>query len=134
MPFALRFRKSIADAGGEPYINDCCIAGDVVLGQLLPSLNRVYGPLEPTQEDWGWFVWFEHDGIKLAVDVFTHDHVAGEFEIHLTSRKPRFLRTAQVVDTPGLDSLRDRVVAALERWPVEQLTVERLDAGYRPTG
>jgi hypothetical protein len=133
MPYSIRFRKPLTSAGSEPYINDCCIGGDLVLDQLLPTLRDAYDPsLEATQEDWGWFVWFEHDGVKLAVDVFTHDHLAGEFEIHITSRRRRFLRSAQVVDVPGLDALRGRVVAALQRWPVDALTVEHLDENHYP--
>jgi hypothetical protein len=133
MPFAIRFVKPIAAPGSEPYINDCCIGGDVVLEQLLPTLREAYGEqLEATQEDWGWFVWFERAGVKLAVDVFSHDPAAGEFEVHLTSRRPRFMRSAQVVDVPELDELRDRVVAALERWQVDGLVVERLDEQHRP--
>src|SRR4026207_991759 len=87
MPFSIRFRKPVDVTEAEPYINDCCIGGDVVLGHLLPALRQTYGDLEPTQEDWGWFVWFEHVGVKLAVDVFTQDPLTNEFEIHLTSRK-----------------------------------------------
>ena len=129
MPYSVSFTKQIVSGGSEPYINDCCTGGDLVLEQLLPSLRERYGAdLAPVQEDWGWFVWFDRDGLQLAVDVFTHDHVSGDFEIHLTSRRPRWLRSAQVADTPELDLLRDRVVAALRQWPVETLTVERLDS------
>jgi len=128
MPYSVSFTKRIGPGGSEPYINDCCIAGDVVLEQLLPSLRERYGAdLAPVQEDWGWFIWFDHDGLQLAVDVFTHDHVNGEFEIHLTSRRPRWLRSAQVADTPELELLRDRVVAELRAWPVEALATERID-------
>ena len=133
MPYSVTFTKPLAGSSSEPYINDCCIGGDIVLDQLLPSLRQAYGPaLEATQEDWGWFVWFEHDGVKLAVDVFTHDHVSGEFEMLLTSRKPRFLRSAHVVDTPQLEALRDRVVGALRGWPVARLAIERLDERHQP--
>jgi hypothetical protein len=132
MPYSVRFLKRVATAGREPYINECCVGGDVVLEQLLPALRERYGALEPTQEDWGWFAWFERDGAKLAVDVFTHDPQTGEFEIHLTSRQPRILRSAQVIDMPELEYLRDDVVARLQAWPVRELTVERLDEKYRP--
>jgi hypothetical protein len=135
MPYSIRFTRRIASYSTEPYINDCCIGGDLILDQLLPTLRDAYGPsLEAIQEDWGWFVWFEHGGIKLAVDVFTHDHISGEFEIHITSRRPRFLRSAEVVDVPALDVVRERVVGALQRWPVEALTVERLDENHQPAG
>jgi hypothetical protein len=132
MPFSIRFRKPVDVTVAEPYINDCCIGGDVVLEHLLPALRQTYGDLEPTQEDWGWFVWFEHVGVKLAVDVFTQDPLTNEFEIHLTSRKARLLRSARVVDTPELEALRRRVVSSLEAWPVTSLIVERLDEKHMP--
>ncbi len=132
MPFSIRFRKPVDVTEAEPYINDCCIGGDVVLEHLLPALRQSYGDLEPTQEDWGWFVWFEHVGVKLAVDVFTQDPLTNEFEIHLTSRKARLLRSARVVDTPELEALRQRVVSSLEAWPVTSLIVERLDEKHMP--
>lgn len=132
MPFSIRFRKPVDVTEAEPYINDCCIGGDVVLEHLLPALRQTYGDLEPTQEDWGWFVWFEHVGVKLAVDVFTQDPLTNEFEIHLTSRKARLLRSARVVDTPELEALRQRVVSSLEAWPVTSLIVERLDEKHMP--
>jgi len=132
MPFSIRFRKPVDVTVAEPYINDCCIGGDVVLEHLLPALRQTYGDLEPTQEDWGWFVWFEHVGVKLAVDVFTQDPLTNEFEIHLTSRKARLLRSARVVDTPELEALRRSVVSSLEAWPVTSLTVERLDEKHMP--
>jgi len=132
MPFSIRFRKPVDVTEAEPYINDCCIGGDVVLEHLLPALRQTYGDLEPTQEDWGWFVWFEHVGVKLAVDVFTQDPLTNEFEIHLTSRKARLLRSARVVDTPELEALRRSVVSSLEAWPVTSLTVERLDEKHMP--
>ena len=132
MPFSIRFRKPVDVTEAEPYINDCCIGGDVVLEHLLPALRQSYGDLEPTQEDWGWFVWFEHVGVNLAVDVFTQDPLTNEFEIHLTSRKARLLRSARVVDTPELEALRRRVVSSLEAWPVTSLIVERLDEKHMP--
>lgn len=132
MPFSIRFRKPVDVTEAEPYINDCCIGGDVVLEHLLPALRQTYGDLEPTQEDWGWFVWFEHVGVKLAVDVFTQDPLTNEFEIHLTSRKAGVLRSARVVDTPELEALRRRVVSSLEAWPVTSLIVERLDEKHMP--
>jgi hypothetical protein len=132
MPYALTFRGPVAPADLEQYINECCIGGDVVLEQLLPLLGERYGKLEPTQEDWGWFLWFEHAGVKLAVDVFTNDATTGEFQLHLTSRKPRFLLGARVQDTPELEALRELVVKGLEAWPVAGLEAERVDDKYDP--
>ena len=127
MPFVIRFRKPVNVADDEPYLNDCCVGGDVVLDRLLPSLREKYGALEPTQEDWGWFLWLQDDRVQLAVDVLTQDPITSEFEIRLTSRKPSLFRSARVIDTPELETLRARLVAQLEAWPVAALTVERLD-------
>ena len=70
--------------------------------------------------------------MKLAVDVHTHDSEAGEFQIQLTSRRPRRLFGAKVEDTPELERLREDVVSRLNAWGVAQLSVERVDEKYRP--
>lgn len=132
MPYALAFRKQVAIPDREQYINECCIGGDLVLDRLLPALRSTYGDLQSNQEDWGWFAWFEHSGVKLAVDVFTNDPEAGEFQIHLTSRKPRFLFSSKVEDTPELEGLRQLVVRELEAWTVGELRIERVDEKYMP--
>ena len=132
MPYALTFRKPVTILDREQYINDCCIGGDVVLDQLMPSLKVRYSDIQSNQEDWGWFAWFEQSGVKLAVDVFTNNEATGEFQLHLTSRKPRFLLGAKVEDTPELEQLRQLVVKELEAWSVVQLQIERVDDKYMP--
>ena len=127
MPYALRFRKGLAVTDREQYINQCCIGGDIVLDCLLPGLRAKYGDIQSNQEDWGWFAWFEHAGVKLAVDVFTEDHEAGEFQLHLTSRRPRLILGSKVEDTPELEELKTLVTGALEAWPVAGLAAERID-------
>jgi hypothetical protein len=131
MPYIVSFVKAVQVAEPEQYINDCCIGGDIVLDGLLPVLRERYGSdLQSNQEDWGWFAWFEKSGVKLAVDVHTNDHKAGDFQLHLTSRRPRLLLGAKVQDTPELEQLRELVVSRLQSWPVERLTVERVDEKY----
>lgn len=49
MPYAIRFVKSVVIADREQYINDCCMGGDIVLEQLLPSLAARYGNLKSNQ-------------------------------------------------------------------------------------
>jgi hypothetical protein len=133
MPYIVGFVKAVQVADPEQYINDCCIGGDIVFDELLPALRERYGSyLQSNQEDWGWFAWFEQSGIKLAVDVHTNDHKAREFRLHLTSRRPRLLLGAKVQDTPELEQLRELVVSQLQSWPVERLTVERVDEKYMP--
>ncbi|MFN0058053.1 MAG: hypothetical protein ACKVX7_06315 [Planctomycetota bacterium] len=132
MPYIVTFVKTVSVTDSEQYINDCCIGGDVVLAQLLPSLRERYGELQSNQEDWGWFAWFEQSGIKLAVDVHTNDGATGEFQIHLTSRKPRLLVGAKIQDTPELESLRELVISRLQEWAVTALDVEHVNEKYLP--
>ena len=133
MPFIVSFVKPVRIADREQYINDCCIGGDIVLDRLLPALHERYGSdLQSNQEDWGWFAWFQQSGVKLAVDVHTNDHTLGEFQLHLTSRRPRLWLGAKIQDTPELEQLRELVVSQLQAWPVERLQVERVDEKYMP--
>jgi len=132
MPYAIRFIRPVVIAAREHYINDCCVGGDVVLERLLPALRERYGVLESNQEDWGWYAWFEHEGVRLAVDIFTNDEQTGEFELHLTSRLPRLLLPAKVQDMPELDTLRDMVAHELGVWPVTRLEIEHVDEHYKP--
>jgi hypothetical protein len=132
MPYALQFVRQVPISDPDRYINDCCIGGDLVLERLLPALRNRYGDLRAIQEDWGWFVWFEHAGIKLAVDVFTDDAKSGEFRIHLTSSAARFLLGRKIKDVPVLDDLREVVERELRGWPVQKLLIEQVDAHYRP--
>ena len=132
MPYALTFRRQVPIVDREQYINECCVGGDLVLDRVLPAIRAAYQDLQSNQEDWGWFAWFQQSGVKLAVDVFTDDPEAGQFQMHLTSRKPRLLFGSKVEDTPELDTLRLLVVRELEAWPVEELRVQRVDANYMP--
>jgi hypothetical protein len=133
MPYIVSFVRPLQVADREQYINECCIGGDIVLDQLLPALRARYGSnLQSNQEDWGWFVWFEQPGVELAIDVHTNDHTLLEFQLHLTSRRPRFLLGAKTQDTTELEQLREVVVSQLQAWPVEQLSVERVDEKYMP--
>ncbi len=132
MPYIVSFAKSVPVVDPEQYINECCVGGDLVLEQILPGLRECYGEMFSNQEDWGWFAWFEHSGVKLAVDVHTNDAAAGNFQVHLTSRKPRFLLGPKIQDTPELEALRELVVSNLQSWGVVHLEVERVDEKYMP--
>lgn len=133
MPYALTFSKQVEIADPDQYINDCCIGGDVVLDRLLPALRRRYGDdLQSNQEDWGWFAWFDEGPVKLAVDIFTDDHKNLEFQVLLTSRRPRLILRDRVEDGAELESLRQLVVRELTEWPVSGLTVQRVNEKYLP--
>jgi hypothetical protein len=132
MPYALRIAKPVAITDRAQYINECCVGGDIVLDRLLPRIRATYTGLQTNQEDWGWFAWFEQSGVRLAVDVFTDDPETGEFQIHLTSRRPRFLLGAKIADTPELEALKALVVGELQAWPVSRLEIERVDDQYNP--
>ncbi|WP_428717305.1 hypothetical protein [Undibacterium curvum] len=133
MPYIVSFSKKIEIVDPEQYINDCCIGGDIVLEQFLPMLRERYDDLQSNQEDWGWFAWFEQSRVKLAVDVYTHEATAGEFQIHLTSRAPRLLLGPKIQDTPELEALRELIVSKLQSWNVSKLEVERVNEKYMPT-
>lgn len=132
MPYILSFVKPVEILDSEQYINDCCIGGDIVLQELLPSLGARYEDIQSNQEDWGWFAWFELSRIELAIDVHSNDARAGEFQIHLTARKPRFLLSDKVEDTPELEDLCKLVVSKLQAWGVAKLNVERVNEKYMP--
>lgn len=99
----------------------------MVLDRLLPALRERYGnDLQPNQEDWGWFVWFQEGPIKLAVDVAADDD-RSKFQMQLTSRRPRFILSDKVEDGAELEALRELIVRRLKDWPVSKLTVERVN-------
>ena len=132
MPYTLTFSRQVEIPDADQYINDCCIGGDVVLDRLLPALRDRYGnDLQSNQEDWGWFAWFEDGPIKLAVDVSTNDD-RSEFQLMLTSRRPRFILSDKVEDCAELEVLRELVVQQLTDWPVSNLTVQRVNEKYLP--
>ena len=133
MPYIVTFLKPFVTRDPGQYINDCCIGGDVVLDQLLPALAERYGNLQSNQEDWGWFAWFEDGGARLAVDVYTEDPSIGLFQLHLTSRTPRFLLGSKVQDGPELEALRELVISRLNAWPVGKLDEQRVDKNYMPS-
>jgi hypothetical protein len=133
MPYIVSFSKQVEIVDPEQYINDCCIGGDVVLDQFLPTLRERYDDLQSNQEDWGWFAWFEHSRVRLAVDVYTQEASAGEFHIHLTSRTARLLLRPKIHDTPELEALREIIVSRLQSWQVSKLEVERVNEKYMPT-
>jgi hypothetical protein len=124
MPYELSFTKAVTVTDREQYINDCCIGGDFVVDHLRPAIEQRYGKVDSGQEDWGWFIWFRDGPVGLAIDVFTDDADAGAFRIMLTARKKRLVIFNNVVDTPELETLRERVVGMLEAWTERPVLVE----------
>ena len=127
MPYEIAFIHPVVIGNRADYINDCCVGGDIVLDQLLPTLRQRYGNVESDEEDWGWFAWFADGDVRLAIDVFTDDPETGAFRIHLTSGRRRLLVGQKVVDTPELDALRDIVVDALTAWLGARPPVGRIE-------
>ena len=125
MPYEVSFRKPVTISDREQYINECCVSGDLVVDRLLPPIRERYSDIQTNQEDWGWFIWFRKDKIRLSVDVHTDDAEAGEFRIRLTSRVKQLLFD-KAADTPQLDELRALVEAELQRWDVAALATERV--------
>jgi hypothetical protein len=114
MPYELSFTKRVTVEDDSIYINACCWGGDVIRDHLLPLIRGKYQQIQTEQEDWGWFIWFKQGPISLALDIHTDDR-AGSFRIILTSRKKELFFSKRV-DTPQLETLRDLVVAELDRW------------------
>lgn len=131
MPYQVSFARRVPLMDREQYINECCVGGDAVVKQLLPSIRARYADVQTNQEDWGWFIWCRQGSVKLAVDVFTDDPDEGRFRIHLTSRTKRWLVLDTVVDTPALVDLRALVESVLEGWVSGVVRVTRLDRNYR---
>src|SRR5262245_4538379 len=127
MPYELSFTKRVSISDREQYINDCCVGGDVVVKQLLPSVRSRYTSIQTDQEDWGWFIWFRKGKVGLAIDVFTDDAETGTFRVHLTSRTRRLLIGDSVADTPELEELRTVIELELTNWVGDAVTVTHLE-------
>ena len=130
MPYELSFTARVPTGPREEYINECCVGGDAIVDLLLPSIQARYATIDSGEEDWGWYIWFEHGELKLAIDVFTDDPDDGEFRIHLTSRRTRRFFRDTVVDTPQLEELRTLVVAELQRALGMAIQVRPVDENY----
>jgi hypothetical protein len=130
MPYEVSFAKRVPIVDRNQYINDCCIGGDAVVDQLLPSVRANYTDVQTHQEDWGWFIWFRKGNVRLAIDVFTDDPAEGIFRVHLTSRIKRLLVLNQVCDTSELEELRASVASQLTTWGAAAVKTTRLDPNY----
>ena len=123
MPYEISFTKPVTIGDRDQYINECCVGGDIVVDYLLPAVRARYSDMQTNQEDWGWFIWFRKDGVRLAIDVHTDDAAAGAFRIRLTSRVKKLLFEKEA-DTPELDELRALVEAELRRWGATRISAE----------
>src|SRR5262245_56138693 len=103
MPYEIGIVKAVKVASEDIYFNDCCFGGDVVSDRLLPMIRTLYQDIQANQEDWGWFIWFKHGAVSLAVDIFCDDPASGVFRLRLTSKVKRALWGSRTVDTPELD-------------------------------
>ena len=129
MPYEISLTRQVAVLDRTQYFNECCIGGDAVVNQLLPSVRARYDDIQTNQEDWGWFIWFRKGRIRLAIDVFTEDFEAGLFQIHLTSRTRRMFLFETVIDTFELEELRSFVESELIAWSAA-IKVTHLDRNY----
>jgi hypothetical protein len=115
MPYEISFTKKVEVQDPSIYINDCCWGGDVVRDRLLPSINEKFEGVWTSQEDWGWFIWFQRGKLRLAVDIFSDDR-EGHFRLWLSSQRKRFLIRDLVVDTPELEETLELVTTQLTHW------------------
>jgi hypothetical protein len=130
MPYKVCFSKMFVIGGRDKYSNECCIGGDLVVDQLRSEIRKRFGDAQEGQEDWGWFIWFKNGPTKFAVDIFCDEPNRGEFRIHLTSRRAKWLFLDSVEDTEELDELKCLVVDLIESWTEESCRVIRLDQDY----
>jgi len=126
MPYEFSFTKRFTVNDAEIYINQCCWGGDVVRDRLLPTVTANFEDIQTAQEDWGWFIWFRRGPIRLGIDIFCDDPKNGEFRIHLTSRRRKFLFLESYVDTPELEKVRELVSSEIHSW-TGSVRVERID-------
>ncbi len=116
MPYEFSFTEQVNVADRARYINDCCVGGDIVSAALLPALQARCGQIDDGQEDWGWYLWANEDGLRLAVHVFTDDSLAGRFRARVATSKRRRFFGYREVDTAALEELKDLVHARLTSW------------------
>jgi hypothetical protein len=116
MPYEISFTKRLEIADPARYINECCIGGDIVSAALLPALQARYGQVDSGEEDWGWFIWSTFDGLRLAVDVHTDDHLVGRFSARVATSRRGWLFGRNEIDTSALEELKEIVQAALTSW------------------
>jgi hypothetical protein len=98
-----------------------------VRDRLLPVIQDQFDHIQTEQEDWGWFIWFRKDGVRLAVDIFCDYPGNCKFRILLTSRKKRLLLPDSIVDGPELDGLRELIQGDLSAWGASVGNVERVN-------
>lgn len=130
MPYEVSFTKPVSIVDRDQYFNECCVGGDAVVDQLLPSVRARYLDIRTNQEDWGWFIWFKSGSVRLAIDVFTDDPEQGQFRIHLTSRVRKLLFFEAIVDNPELEELRALVESELRTWGAGAMKTTHLDRNY----
>jgi hypothetical protein len=125
VPYELSFTAPVAVTDPSQYINDCCWGGDVIRDRLMPVVAEGYQALRTDQEDWGWFIWFRDGAIRLAIDIHCDDSPEGAFRVRITSRRKKLIGS-EVVDTPELDRLREKLLRSMSAW-VGSVRIERVD-------
>jgi hypothetical protein len=125
VPYEVSFAAPVAVPDPTHYINDCCCGGDVIRDRLLPLVEEGYQAIHTDQEDWGWFIWFRDGAIRLAIDIHCDDIPIGAYRVRLTSRRKKLIGS-DVLDTPELDRLRDKLLRVMAAWAVS-VRVERVE-------
>jgi len=116
VPYEISFVKSLTVSDPDIYINECCWGGDLVRDRLLPLIQASFDDIQTEQEDWGWFIWFRHGGVRLAIDIYCDDPKTGRFRIMLTGQKKRLLVLDSIADGPELEELREMIQAHVVAW------------------
>jgi hypothetical protein len=113
--FEVSFQKTVT-VTKQNYINECCWGGDVIREHFLPLISSRYEKIQTGQEDWGWFLWFRRDGVRLAIDIFCDNPATCEFRLRLYSLRRRFLFFHTEVDSPQLLEMKNLVITTLKDW------------------
>ncbi len=127
MAYEISFTKKFVIQDTDRYHNECCWGGDMVRDELLPLVKENFQNVRTHQEDWGWFIWFRQGSIYLAINIHCDDPESGEFRIHLTSRKRKFLWFEAIADGPELERVREMVTTRIQA-SAGDYRIERIEA------
>jgi hypothetical protein len=81
MDFELETDKVFSSGDKEKYINECCVGCDEILEALAPTFAKRFGVEQETfaiyQEDWGWALEFEKDGVAYHTGIANQSNASG---------------------------------------------------------
>lgn len=120
MDFELIAARILTPANDEKYINDCCIGCDEIIDALAPTFADHFGiPREKIvvyQEDWGWAMELEKDGIAYHTGIANQSAEEGRTVFRVVGEAQRkekgWIFTKHVRAEPESEELANVVSAA----------------------